>query len=130
MKLTTKQVTENDYKFLYFLLKQRDKYENVSHKKLPSYEKHCEFLNKLPYKEHHIIYCGLTPIGSIYLTYLDEVGIHFIKKYRKEGTEIILEEFLPKIRFANISSENKELREILEKKGFKLIQYTYENILS
>jgi hypothetical protein len=130
MKFTLKHVTENDYKFLYFLLKQRDKKENISHKKLPSYEKHCEFLNRLPYKEFYIIYHDLTPVGSAYLSKLDELGIHFLKKYRKLGTEQILEEFLPKAKFINVSPDNIEYLGILKNKGLRLIQHTYENILT
>jgi hypothetical protein len=128
MKITLKSVNEKDYKFLYDLLRQRPKNECISHKAMPTYEQHEDFCNNHPYKEWYVICVSKEPIGSVYISHLDEIGIHILKDYREYALGSILDSFRQKIKFVNISSENKKFGKILKNKGFKLIQYTYENI--
>ena len=44
-----KPVTKNDALFLYDLLKTRDSLANISHKKMPSYDEHVNFILSNPY---------------------------------------------------------------------------------
>ena len=49
------QVTKNDTLFLYDLLKNKDPNANISHKKMPSYDEHVEFVMSKPYTNWYII---------------------------------------------------------------------------
>ncbi len=130
-KLCIKPVTKSDTDFLYELLSERDINENISHKEMPSYKKHCKFVLSKPYKKWYIIYYKKQRSGSIYLTNLNEIGIHFKK--------IIVPDYLilkcidlvvsknPANRFLiNISPKNKKSINFFKRNGFKLIQYTFE----
>ena len=44
MKIMLKRVTDNDFDFLYEILKIRESYENISHKKMPNFKEHKKFL--------------------------------------------------------------------------------------
>ena len=44
-----------DTKFLFDLLKERDSYANISHKKMPTFASHVKFLESKPYKKWYII---------------------------------------------------------------------------
>ena len=72
-----KQVTKNDMLFLYEHLKKKDPSTNISHKKMPSYDEHVEFVMSKPYTNWYIIECDKKNVGSIYLSKQDEIGIHF-----------------------------------------------------
>ena len=126
MKLTVQPVCRTDYKFLYELLEKRNPCVNISHKVMPTYEEHCKFNETLPYKEDYVIYLDKEPIGRIYITKLDEIGIYFLPKYDGEMYKAVLKDFMSKIKFINVSPKNKELINILKQFNFNLIQYTYE----
>ena len=71
----------------------------------------------------------------IYLTNLNEIGIHFKKNQIPDSLIIkCIELFISKNRekrfLINISPKNKKLIKIIKKNKFKLIQYTYELQLS
>ncbi len=124
-------VTEKDFRFLYELLKEREPSTNISHRKMPTFKEHTNFVLSKPYSKWYIIYYGKNKVGSIYLSKENEVGI-FIKKafFMKEiGTNVLrlLMELNPKERFlANINPKNKKSIEFFKKNGFKLLQHTYE----
>ena len=50
-----KPVTKNDALFLYELLKTKDPIANISHKKMPSYDEHVNFILSNPYAIWYII---------------------------------------------------------------------------
>lgn len=126
-----KNVTKYDYRFLYELLKKRDPRANISHKKMPTYKKHVEFVKSKPYSKWQIIYYKNQKAGSIYLTRQNEVGI-FIKKtlqgknIGKEALQMLMENN-SRIRYlANVAPKNTKSIRFFKKNGFKLIQYTFE----
>lgn len=127
MKLTLKPVSKEYYRFLYDLLKHRPKDECISHKKMPTYTEHVDFLSSYPYKEHYIVLKDGVQLGRVYISNKDEIGVSLIKKYNHFKKDIF-EHF--KTRFVNVSPGNKRDQLILKKLGYKIIQYTYENILS
>jgi len=45
-----KTVTENDAEFLYELLKQREGRVNISHKSIPEWEKHIQYVENHDYQ--------------------------------------------------------------------------------
>jgi len=124
-------VTEKDIRFLYELLKEREPSTNISHRKMPTYNEHVNFVLSKPYSKWYIIYHEKNKVGSIYLSKQNEVGI-FIKKtffMKGIGTDALrlLMELNPRERFlANINPKNKKSTEFFKKNGFKILQHTYE----
>ena len=126
-----KNITSSDTDFLFELLKNRDQFENISHKIMPTFKNHEKFVNSKPYFKWYIIYEDLKKIGSTYITNQNEIAIHFlnIKNYEGfflESLEIIIQKNPRKRFLLNISPKNKKLKRIVEKNKFKLIQHTYE----
>ena len=126
-----KPVTKNDALFLYDLLKTRDPLANISHKKIPSYNEHVNFILSNPYAVWYIIEYEGKNIGSIYLSKQDEIGISLFDNllYDKIGKNII--KFLmknnPRKRYlAKISPRNKKLQNFFVNNGFTGLEYTYE----
>ena len=131
MKIMLKRVTDNDFDFLYEILKIRESYENISHKKMPNFKEHKKFCKSSPYQFWYIIYDNKIKMGTAYLSKLDEIAIHFLPNFKKEinYTKIlkILIKKHPKSRYlVNISNKNKKLIKTYMKNKFKLIQYTFE----
>jgi len=132
MKL--KLVTENDALFLYDLLKSRDSLANISHKKVPSYSEHVNFILSNPYTIWYIIEYEGKKIGSVYLSKQDEIGISLVDNllYNKIGKSVIklLIKNNPRKRYlANVSPQNKKLQDFFVNNGFTGLEYTYEMII-
>lgn len=110
-------------RFLYDLLKDRKPWENISHTKMPTYDEHVNFVRSKPYKKWYIIdYRG--PVGSIYLTKDNEVGI-FIERHNQQrgfGSRAInmLLEDSPDVEviYANIAPFNSRSLAFFAMKGF------------
>ncbi len=110
---------------------ERDSRQNISHKKMPTYDQHVSFASSKPYSKWYVILCGVNKVGSIYLTSQNEIGI-FIKKSFQNGQigntalcKIIKKN--PKKRYlANVNPKNKKSIQFFKNHGFKLIQYTFE----
>ena len=131
MKL--KLVTENDALFLHDLLKARDSLVNISHKKVPSYSEHVNFILSNPYTAWYIIEYEEEKIGSAYLSKQDEIGIFLTDDslYDKIGKSVInlLIKNNPRKRYlANVSPQNKKLQNFFVNNGFTGLEYTYEMI--
>lgn len=122
-----------DYKFLYELLSKRDPKVNISHKKMPSYQKHVKFVRSKPYSVWYIVYYNDNRIGSAYLSKQNEIGINMTKEFfndelRKHIMNLIMKKN-PRQRFlGNVSPKNKKGIRFLENNDFKLVQYTFELI--
>jgi RimJ/RimL family protein N-acetyltransferase len=126
-----KPIGKSDHRFLYDLLKNRDKLANISHRKMPSYEEHVRFVLSKPYQIWYIVKLGNDKIGSVYLTHNDEIGISLTKDMQGKGIGklalTILMEKNPRKRYlANINPKNKKSIKFFKSEGFKLIQHTYE----
>ena len=134
--IVLKEVQKSDCSFLYELLSERKSYENISHKKNPTYVKHVKFVMSKPYAKWYIIYYGKEKIGSIYITKQDEVGIHFKEQLQanlKPKSALWLQVLKimmkknPRNRYlVNINPSNTGMKNFLKNAGFELIQYTYE----
>ena len=126
-----KIVSKPDYRFLYNLLMERDAGANISHKKIPTYNKHVAFVSAKPYSKWYVILYDTNKAGSIYLTSQNEIGI-FIKKsfQNKQIGNTALHKLIqknPKKRYlANVNPQNKKSTRFFKNNGFKLIQYTFE----
>src|SRR5580700_4473515 len=76
--------------FLYELLKEREPHQNISHREMPSFEEHTHFVDSHPYREWFIIFyewrnVEMGPIGAIYLSKQNEIGIFIAKEYQGKG---------------------------------------------
>ncbi len=129
--ITLKTVTKSDSKFLFDLLKERNPNANISHKKMPSYDEHVDFIKSKPYTKWYVILKSNEKVGSIYLSKNDEIGIFILKKFQGNNFGVYaLNELLkknPRKRFlANVNPKNKKSISFFKNNGFKLIQYTFE----
>ena len=110
---------------------ERNPRENISHKKMPTYNEHLSFVSAKPYSKWYVIMYRVNKVGSIYLTSQNEIGI-FIKKsfQNKQIGNIALHKLIqknPKKRYlANVNPKNKKSIRFFKNSGFKLIQYTFE----
>ncbi len=132
IKLCIKPVTKSDFRFLYDLLSHRKPTENISHKKMPTYGSHEKFIISKPYSKWYIINFNNQKIGSVYLSKINEIGIHLKdEKYKNQFGKIIsiIKKKNPRLRYlVNINPNNNALRKTIKKNNFKLIQHTYELI--
>jgi len=131
LDISIRSVKKSDSNFLYELLKQRDPKANISHKKMPSFKQHENFIRSKPYSKWYIIQNSKNDVGSIYLSKNNEIGIFLIKKNQNKGIGVnalkLLIEKNPKVRYlANVNPKNKKSIDFFKKNGFKLIQHTYE----
>ena len=124
-------INEKDYEFLYKLLSERKQITFISHKKMPSYDEHIQFIKSKPYTKWYIILQSNKKVGSIYLSKNDEVGLFISKKFQGKNigfhalTELLKKN--PRKRFlANVNPKNKKSMAFFKNNGFKLIQYTFE----
>lgn len=126
-----KEVTGSDFRFLYQLLAEREPITNISHRRMPTYKEHTQFVKSKPYTKWYIIYFKNNKSGSIYLSKQNEIGIFLKKKMQGRGigsmAMIKLMKKNPRGRFlANVNPKNKKSAEFFKKNGFTLIQHTYE----
>lgn len=131
LTITLKEVNEEDYSFLYELLSERDPNVSISHRKMPTYEEHVQFVKSNPYSKWYIIYDDDKKNGSIYLTKQNEIGI-FIKKNMqghgigKKAMKLLMEKNPRERYLANVNPKNTKSISFFKKNNFQLIQYTYE----
>ena len=128
--MVLKPVTIDDAKFLFDLLKQRKGIINISHKSLPTWEEHVEFIKNNTYQSWDIIWVDNVRIGNIYLTDRDEIGIFLDKESQSNGYgSIAINEFMKKNGkkryLANINPTNYKSIQFFGKHGFIHIQNTY-----
>ena len=128
--MVLKPVTIDDAKFLFDLLKQREGIVNISHKSLPTWEEHVEYIKNNTYQSWEIIWVDNARIGDIYLTDRDEIGIFLDKKFQSNGYgSIAITEFMKKNGkkryLANINPTNYKSIQFFGKHGFIHFQNTY-----
>lgn len=83
-------------RFLYNLLEQRREYQNISHKKMPTYSNHVKLIRSEPHKHWFIVQNSNNRlIGSVYVSKQDEIGIFLKEEYTHQGygTKILNEIF-------------------------------------
>lgn len=124
-------VKKSDFNFLYELLEERDYRDNISHKKMPAFNQHVNFVLSKPYSKWYIIFNDDKKIGSIYITKQNEIGLHFRNSEWKEkfvemAIRLLIEKNQKEKYLININPKNKKMLNFFKNKGFQLIQYTYE----
>lgn len=118
-------------RFLYELLAERDPTVNISHRKMPTFEQHRDFVESRPYKAWYVVFHDDHPIGATYLTEQNEIGIFICKVHQGRGygklAILALMNLHPEKRYlANIAPGNSRSMAMFERLGFGLIQLTFE----
>lgn len=119
---------------LYLWLAQRTPEQSISHKTMPTWTQHRQFVLAKPYKYWFLIETTDEPVtrlvGSIYITHKHEVGIHIDSADRGKGygSQALaqLREVVPGPLLANINPENEPSIAFFTRHGARLIQHTYE----
>lgn len=66
--------------------REEDRHTNISHREMPTFEQHLEFVRSKPYYLWFIIFVPVHgPIGSINVTERNEIGIVLDPRYRGQG---------------------------------------------
>jgi RimJ/RimL family protein N-acetyltransferase len=114
---------------LYAHLAERTPIQAISHREMPSWKQHCEFVEKRPYAAWYLIIDG-NIIGNIYLTNHREVGIHIAGEFRKAGNGhhalTHLRVLHPGPMLANINPANEASIAFFKRHGATLLQHTYQ----
>ena len=139
MRLIKVESTSEHLKTLYRLLSERPPHANISHSSMPSYEEHVMFVNTDPYFKWYMISVDDELVGSVYLTWQNEIGISILKEYNGNGYATdALELFIatheplggvPSNRagsfIAHIAPENERSKALFERLGFVHVSDTY-----
>jgi RimJ/RimL family protein N-acetyltransferase len=119
---------------LFRLLQEREEWVNISHKSLPMWENHVNFVRSMPYYSWHLILekNDTKFVGAIYFTNQREFGVFILKDHRGKGAGTwAVRELMARHgegRYvANINPKNYQSIEFFRKLGFKgPIQFTFE----
>lgn len=132
MILTSVYGRPDRVKILWDLLAERDPTVSISHKEMPSLEQHRVFVESKPYEDWCFVETpdGLI-VGAVYLTALNEIGIHIFREYQDIGfgrwaVREIMKKHGPRRYLANINPQNERSALMFKKLGFNLAQHTYE----
>ena len=134
---------ETHLKALYQLLEEREPWQSISHKKMPTPTQHEIFVQRMV-PEGHCAAAGedgyaawylVTEmdsriVGCIYLTERDEIGVSISKADQGTGwgeaaVRMLMKGHGERRYLANCNPANEPSRKMFEKLGFKLIQVTY-----
>lgn len=121
---------------LWDLLEERPKVARISHKRMPSYAKHAQFIKDRPYLAWYLVRATYfdegprqTTVGSIYITSRHEVGLSIFQRYQRKGygreAVRLLRERHPGPLLANINPRNEASIAFWKSLGFELRQVTY-----
>lgn len=127
--------TKEHIDYLYSSLEKRT--YNVSHKLMPSYLEHLDFVNNHPYRVWMLVKISKDIIGNFYLQKDNSIGLHLDEgklEFFSQTIDLILKKWKPldgikSIRnqnfIFNVVDGNVDLVEELQKIGAHKIQSTY-----
>jgi len=146
MNLTMRSVYKDrhNYEILYDLMRARlsdGPDSNISHRSMPSYREHVDFVRSRPYRIWYVIRADGAPAGAIYASKLNEIGIAIFPDYRRAGvaswairrligrhTPLPAKPGLRSGRWlANINPSNEASIALFSNLGFSLKAQTYEH---
>ena len=114
---------------LYDLLAEREPWQSISHKEMPTVNQHAAFLESMPYMGWWLIDIGEFFAGACYITKQREIGVHIFSScrgcgYGSAAVREVMQRFPGRV-LANISPQNSESEAMFERLGFSHIQNTY-----
>lgn len=122
---------ENRHVILYELLKERTQEQSISHKELPAFSDHAEFVESLPYKSWCFVHSSSEDdyVGTVYLSKQNEIGVFIFNKYQRKGYGHVAVKALVDANegpfLANVNPKNTASIAMFEWLGFNHIQNTY-----
>ena len=139
MKLVSVYDVPGTENILWDLLLERPPEANISHKVMPTWQQHLDFIESKPYEAWYLIELPLEVsevgytyrfIGAIYLTKQDEIGLGILEAWQHQGHGAaalrMLMERHPRARYlANVAPANLASQQFWLKQGFKPKQVTY-----
>lgn len=122
------------------LLNERADTMNISHSKMPSWDEHCDFVEGNPYRIWNAVVVNGTPVGTVYLTKRNEIGIFILQEYQGKGyakaaiKKLLtvhrplpgIPSFRPGSFVANVNPANQASIRLFESLGAKHISNTYQ----
>jgi RimJ/RimL family protein N-acetyltransferase len=131
MRLIDVYDREDALHILWQLMEEREAHVNISHRGMPTWLDHQEFVASRPYKGWWIIENDDgRAVGACYLSKQNEIGIFILHAYRSFGygeaavMQLIAQH--PGTRLlANIAPSNLRSIEFFERLGFRLLQQTF-----
>ncbi len=135
-KFRFKKIQKSDVQILYELLKKRE--HNISHKNLPNFNVHKDFVESKPYLHWYKISLGEQVIGTFYIKADNSIGINLTVTNKYIVTIIIdyiLTNFtpqeeipsqIPNYFYLNISETNNKLKNIIQSLGYIQFQVSYK----
>src|SRR5262245_15102625 len=108
---------------LWDLLNERNPRESISHKEMPTWEKHCNFVLSRPFEALYLIKGTGDLVGACYLSKQRELGIGIFKAHRNKGyayesLTLLMLKHQPGRFLANINPQNEPSIRLFEKLGF------------
>lgn len=115
---------------LWNLLSEREPEQNISHREMPSWERHSCFVERKPYEDWCFIEDGKRILGAVYLTSRNEIGVQIYKEHQGSGAgpwavDAIMLKHGKRRYLANVSPRNLRSANMFCKLGFNMIQATY-----
>ena len=115
---------------LYALLAERTPEQSISHKRMPTLKAHEKFVESHPYAVWYAVVANGSPVGAIYLTERNEIGLSILIRHQRQGygKKAVLElmKYHKGPYYANVNPANEASRKLWECFGAKLLQVTYE----
>jgi len=116
---------------LYGLLQERTPETSISHRAMPTFEQHEEYVRARPHPYWYLIEQSGAYVGAIYLSHDDEIGVFVFERCRRHGHARAAIELLikthPRTRYlANINPRNEASMRLFGTLGFTHLQNTFE----
>lgn len=138
MKLVSVHKNRHAVKLLYKLLEERPKNSFISHKSMPTFQEHENFVRSHPFEWWYLIQVGDDYVGAIECTILNELGVAIFKEFQRKGyARDALRLFMDKHRplpdiparrvgkwLVNVAHTNDIGRQFFYRLGFKQVQMT------
>lgn len=115
---------------LYELLGERLPSESISHRGMPTWPQHVDFVRSEPYAAWYAIEAAAQYVGAVYLSKADEIGIGVFRSFQHRGYArsaiLALMQRHPRQRYlANVNPSNGTSASMFRGLGFELVQHTY-----
>lgn len=114
----------------YQLLQEREPYQSISHRAMPTWEEHCAYVRSKPHLAWYAFKSSADfTAGCVYLSKHREIGIGVLHAHRgqglaKEAVQAIMAKH-PGRFLANVTLANSVSRQLFYSLGFRLLSQTY-----